>query len=230
MNEMANQSTFYVLDLDRCLIDTEKILALYVSAIEEIDARLAEVVLSQKQLVESTGGSFDVYSLVALHMDRVQHDSLDEHFLTTTKVDDVRNDGATELMALLDSINASYGILTYGSKNWQELKLRLADLATVPYLITDQKHKGEVIGNWQKPSKSFAIPLELSSNLSNIGNTMVFDQVVLIDDKLESFIGLPDNSQGYWLHEPVHQVIPSNVKLIRHLRQILEIIASQNTL
>lgn len=182
------KKTFYVIDLDRCLADTDKFFTLFEHIIYEKTDITEEILKTAKQKIEQTGGSFDVISYLQEHYSLDVVVELKEAFVKEGREQDLFEPGARDILQFLTDNSLPFGILTYGGRVWQQTKLRAVGLETIPHIITGVQAKGEIIAGWQQPDGMFLIPSELGG-----GN---FESVLLVDDKLLSFEGLPKAASG----------------------------------
>lgn len=223
---------FFVLDLDRCLIDTAALHELFVAIVVE------NTTISRRQLhdavrqTELSGGSFDSVAFVQnrlnhagkpLHMDRLL-----AWFVSEAGRKECFMPGARDVLKLLSAHKVPYGIMTYGDELWQRAKLQAAGMSGVPALVTAQKEKGKIIASWQQPNGIFRLPAELSASAScNV------DFITLVDDKAISFHGLPSGTDGLYVLplEGDAQLrsqrgsVPSNVTPVRGLTAALPLVA-----
>lgn len=112
-----------------------------------------------------------------------------------------------------------YGILTYGQVDWQRAKLAATGLLTVPTMITDRTDKGALITSWHQAG-SYQLPVEL-------GGGQV-ERVVLIDDKVYSFEGLPADALGLYCGQDNQAELPVNVQTVSSLSEVQRSIANNN--
>ena len=212
----SNPTVFHVLDLDRTLLDTAKL----VHHLKEIIAR-RDVQLSQDittQLIEHSQRqtSFFIFDYIA---ERIGHDKLNGYISELNYSVPSRElllPGASERIAFAKSQPGwSVGILTYGSSRDQKIKLKLAGLQMERHLITDKPKKGSLLASWKLPNGKYKLPIEFG------GHTV--DILTLDDDKLIAFADLPENVFGQWVtHASIGGVVemqklPSNVRMVPDL-------------
>ncbi len=172
---------------------------------------------------EAKGLSFDVYTYLVSQLGEYAVGQFNDYFIEQVAREDMLNDGAADLMADLALGGYPFGFLTTGGEKWQELKLKASQLDHVPYNIISQSRKGEIIATWQNNGK-FEVPAELHAN----GGSVVYDRVVLVDDKPISFDGLPDGAEGLLYVKGgrssklpnVYYDLPGSIQVIADLRQV----------
>lgn len=226
MHENAKPKDFFVLDLDRCLLDLNETMRRYNELVTQQYPSLGARLDRASRTAVASGDSFDTYKYHAAELGDRAVEELDAIFVKSVENSSLLNPGAKELMEHLALSEHEYGILTYGSLRWQEFKLRASRLDCVPYLVTGQKEKGSLIASWQQPGGEFIIPDQL---LAHIGQSALYSSVVLVDDKPDSFIGLPPGARGYLYKNPQYETLPSQqgevsgaVTIIDDLRQVVE--------
>ncbi|MDB5176758.1 MAG: hypothetical protein JWN75_426 [Candidatus Saccharibacteria bacterium] len=220
-----NTETFYVVDFDRTLADSEKLLEVFMTVSEQhLDIPREEIEKVDRD-VKSRGDTLDIVNYVrdqlAARDQNEQWEEVERQFIHESRGLNMLLPGAAELLDFLKDNNHRYGILTYGSPMWQRMKITAAGFKYVPHIITQSKEKGRFIRHWQLDDQTFMIPKELGGGAA--------DRVVLIDDKADSFIEFPDsNSVGYWVLDPNHELpaqqgsVPANVIRYTNLTELLE--------
>lgn len=220
---MAAIDRYYLLDLDRTLLDTAKVFAVFQQYLAErsVEHRaLTELLSQESQQLEATGYSFDAGDWLEEKLGAVETDELLQDFISQLKTSSeiFLNDGATEL---IKSVEGQYGIMTTGGKTWQEMKLRLVGLDGQPHMITSRKDKGQLIGEWaRQPDGAWRLPEAFDE--------LVVRQLILVDDKAAVFAGLPESIQGYWYCPSGDQLVsqsgsvPGNVDTIRQLSDVVD--------
>jgi hypothetical protein len=214
---------FYLLDLDRCLLNVDKTFDLFVevltknSSITEKDIRIARL------KIETSGDSFDVWSFVKKELfDNKVISKITDEFISIGKSQDLLNIGAYQLIKYLNGQpKTQFGIVTYGSQAWQRLKLEASGLYKYPHLIIEHKYKGKLVKSWLK-ARRFSIPYELTN-----GELIATDEIVLIDDKKDAFLELPEMARGYLVISQASgrnmtiKTTLGQVKLVKRLSQIV---------
>jgi len=219
--------TFYVLDLDRCLLDTDKLHAILEQVIARRDPTDGLQLAQAKRDAEAGGRTFDTYKYVhALVADRPAHEgwlAIERQFLKEAKKQNVLMDHARELLDILESKHTRYGILTYGIEAWQLVKLEASGLMAIPHEITHIKEKGMVMRGWVRPDGTFAIPPGMGG--------LVAQSITFLDDKAVSFTNLPRGIKGIRI-QPVDQpllpaqvgALPASVTEVKGLAGAIELI------
>lgn len=223
----SNSDTFYIVDFDRTLADSDKLLQVFVGVTNQyIDLPIEQIEKIDAD-IKAKGDSFDTATYVRDHLAAQdasdQWEKLEKQFIHESRSLNMLLPGAGELLEFLDSRGDSYGILTYGNPLWQHLKLAASGFNHVRRIVTTNKHKGMLISSWQQDNGLFHLPAEF-------GEGMV-ERIVLIDDKAASFEGFPSQpSHGYQVLDYVQALpaqlgeVPGNVTHIESLRDILELI------
>ncbi len=136
-------------------------------------------------------------------------------------------------MQALDDAHIPYGILTFGGETWQRMKLQATGLDDIPYIITHVKEKGRLLAGWKQTDRTFQLPEELAVNRISRA-----DSLVLLDDKVISFIGIPSGVTGI-LVQPEdgrggqssalqEQVLPNGVFRVQGLKVAKNLIKIKN--
>lgn len=198
---------FYVLDLDRCLVDTDRLHKL----LEEMVGRETPVTTgtlsAARAMVEQAGETFDTIEYVRRTLGNdfmtTKWVSLQERFIEKAKMQDMLLPHAKEMLEILAKQRLYHGIITYGVEPWQLAKLEACGLAHIPHVVTHIKEKGKLLTGWKHGRDSFVIPPALHSDPT----ILVSRNLVFLDDKAISFQGLPSGVQGL-------QVVPANTPLL----------------
>ena len=220
MQVLPSKHTFYVLDLDRCLANTDKLFALFEYAVLQEEVLGKEVLDDLREAMERTRGSFDVLTHLREYLaSSGQQEMLlliKDTFLKASRDYDFFEPGARELLQFLSDSALPFGILTYGGKIWQQMKLQAMGLDTTPHIITDIQAKGKIIAGWRQPDGEFVIPEELGGG--------IFETVVLVDDKFVSFEGLPDEAFGIHVLAKnallASNTLPSHVARVSNMSEV----------
>ena len=150
----TDQKTFYIIDFDRTLADSDKLLEVFIGVANQYIELPLEQVEKIDADVKAKGDSFDTANFVRAHLadkgDLDQWERLEKQFIHESRALNMLLPGANELLAFLDSKQLPHGILTYGNPLWQHLKLTAAGYNHVPRIVTTNKHKGVLISSWQR--------------------------------------------------------------------------------
>ncbi len=217
----ANPTVFQILDLDRTLLDSAKLGHYLKDVIARHDEKLAHAVNDEilKHLEART--SFYIFDYIAQQVGEEKLNSYVSELNYHAPASELLLPGATERIAFGKSQPGwSVGILTYGAKRDQMIKLKLAGLQMERHLITDTPIKGEILASWKLPDGKFQLPIEFGGH--------VVDKLTLDDDKIIAFSGLPDDVLGQWVtHAFIGgatelQHVPENVKMVTSLEASIE--------
>lgn len=125
--------------------------------------------------------------------------------------------GAIELLDFLLTTSRNFCIMSYGDKGWQNLKILSAGLGDLPRLIVSSHKKGLLIANWfDKSSCQYIVPKECFSD----NNPRIAREIVLVDDKVDAFDGLPDSARGY--------LVMSSANRVRSIEELLSCVKCVN--
>jgi len=192
MNEVK-VSEFYLLDLDRTLLDTVKATELLRTAVSWYNAGLANQLT---QLIEDytlLGESFSMRDFILEQIGEAKTAEIEAKFIELAADQELLNPGASELIDYIRSKpNTGVGILTFGSPEGQAMKIKAAGLDDMPFLVTGETFKGEQISSWRDEQGIYNLPEEFGGVSATI--------IVFVDDKPFSFKGLAGDCRGYWIH------------------------------
>lgn len=210
----TNLDTFYIVDFDRTLADSEKLFDMFVAVVQRYTTIPEQQITAAHEQMIAKGDSFDTASFVRDHMREVgegeRWNELEKQFIRESRSLDMLLPGARDLLDTFRTHGKRFGILTYGNPLWQHLKLSAAGFNHLPRIIMVQKQKGRLVSSWQQPDGSFHIPQEFGGGTA--------DRIVMLDDKAISFEGFPGlPSVGYHVVDRAHLLpsqegdVPSNV-------------------
>lgn len=197
LSEIDFRQTFFVLDFDRCLGDTDKAHDILWSVIETETGITVEELRTTKANVEQRGLTFDTLHYLASELRRQKHSKTWQDvravYVAAAKQAGILMPDASELLDVLDERQIPYGVLTYGKEAWQLTKLEASGLVArgVPFEITQIEHKGRVLSSWQHGDE-LVVPPAMTRNFGPLS----VQSLVFLDDKPRSFIGLPGNVCG----------------------------------
>jgi len=218
---------FYIVDFDRTLVDSDKLLEVFIEIANTYFAIPREQIERANEDVKQRGDSFDTAGFVRDHLHDhgrdEDWDKLEKRFIHESRSLNYLLPGATELLEWLAANGKQYGILTYGNPLWQHLKLTASGFNHVHHMVLEYKEKGKLIASWQKNDGSFKLPEALGRHSAS--------HIVLIDDKAVSFDGLPTApTRGFWVLDPTRELpsqqgsVPANVVRYSSLIDILQVL------
>ena len=203
LDQPAN--TFYIIDFDRTLADSDKLLEVFIEVANEFFEIPREQIEQADADVKARGDSFDTASFVRTYLH--EHDQenkwqeLEKHFIHQSRSLNMLLPGAAELLDHLRSTGQRYGILTYGNPLWQHLKLAAAGFNHVNRIVMERKEKGKLISSWRQSNGQFVLPQEFGGGTATC--------IVMFDDKAVSFDGFPPApSHGYQVVD-LANILPS---------------------
>lgn len=218
--------TFYIVDFDRTLVDSDKLLEVFIAVTNQYINLPIERIKKIDADIKAKGDSFDTASYVrdALRdQDEIEiWDRLQKQFIHESHALNMLLPGASDLLEYLESNDDKFGILTYGNPLWQHLKLTASGFNHVPRIVTYDKYKGVVISRWLTDN-IFHLPEEFGG----------FDaeRVVLIDDKAASFEAFPSEpSHGYHVLDYAHALpaqlgeVPRNITHVSSLPEVITLL------
>jgi hypothetical protein len=186
------QETVWVTDLDRTLLDTNRAFELLLIAASEYGVSRDEL-LARKSATEIAGGSFDACSYLLQQLGEEDLEEVYRDFIFLGTKEDLLYSDARPYLEALDITHTPHMVLTYGTSDWQAAKLEAAHLDSRPHMITNQKAKGHLIARWRQEGMTLPSSYKRTGQLVVRHNT----QVNLVDDKADSFEGLPSDCQGF---------------------------------
>ncbi|OYW86564.1 hypothetical protein B7Z17_00090 [Candidatus Saccharibacteria bacterium 32-49-10] len=217
----ADVNRFYCVDLDRTILNTRRASGVIIELCRAYDEQLAETI--EREVVEYSyfGASYSVHDAIVRYASSEVADNIERQFIEAARTQSLKLPGADELISWLDELDdAQWGILTYGSLNNQLMKVKALGLETRPVLVTQEPHKGTLIKGWyDKSSSGFGLPKEYSSVRAK--------EVILIDDRAQSFEGLPESAaRGYWVTQEAVDVmdaipVPPGVVAVHDLTDVI---------
>lgn len=212
--------TFYLLDLDRTLFNTVEATNRVFSLVEKYDADIAALLTKRAELELERGNPFAIREEIEALVGKQRTNDIEQQLLETTSPDQLLLEGALESIAYTSNPpEKSFGILTYGQQKGQQMKLKAAGLLQMPHLITAERAKGTLISSWLQPDGLYKLPDAFELGFAR--------EIVLVDDRLVSFQGLPEQARGYLLSVETPtaaevSVLPANVMVVRSLHEFIE--------
>lgn len=213
---MKNDDFLYVIDLDRTLIDTDKVIeilfeslvsagvdgAAFISKLEK--ARINEENIDTKAELDKLGTNI--------------WNKFSEYFLSEVKKRKIVYDDSFRFLDKLAKSKSKHMILTYGlSKAWQRLKLDATQLSDINYLITDTRDKSGLIQSWKDDKGIFQVPKFSSLSAKKI---------ILIDDREKAFLNTDKLLTGYLIDragkfDKKSEDLPKYTKLIKSFDELV---------
>lgn len=197
---------FYAIDYDRCLGNAERIYTLLQRCAVALASDFNTTAMDrERDDVEASGDSFDELAYVRRYATTAQYRALLDEFITQGRAapDELLEDGARELLAYV-GLRYPFGVLTYGSHDWQLAKIQASLPATVPVAVINHKYKIRHIKQWKdKTTGLFDLPPELRPG----GGYRFAREVILVDDKAAAFEGIEPGVRGYWITH--RELLPS---------------------
>lgn len=190
-------NTFYVLDFDRCLGNTDAIQTLLETVITTELGVTTDTLRAARSAMEAKGQTFTtiqhVHRLIEESGSRKTWEDIRNQLIKMAPTVDLLLPYARDLLRLLDEKQLPHGIITYGVEEaWQLTKLEIAGLLDIPHLVTKIETKGELLAGWQQPDGSFIVPPALTKQFK----PFLADEIVLVDDKARSFWNIPNGVRG----------------------------------
>lgn len=223
----ATARTFYVIDFDRTLGNTERLFEAFTALLERQHPMIYEAITRQKQQVEQSGGSYDVMAGLVEGMSDDESRQLLAVFVKKVQeaADGFLYDGAQSFLQSLSKKGAhAFGIVTRGGEAWQSAKLAAVGFDRYPVLVMSPAHtqtKGELVATWKQGARY---------HLPDLFGGVFVDRVVLVDDKPSELIGLPDDGTAVAVciqhqqpgrgHMTAGSVLPDHLRIVTSLRDM----------
>lgn len=208
-----DKDILYIIDLDRTLIDVEKVMEVVKIVCDEMEIDFEKIYKDQQDL-SKRGIAYSPFSYRSARPG-VDVDRFKTRFIKHSKKGRILFPDSQEFIDNLKSKVIDFVILTHGvDDEWQILKIKAANLAGAPYVIVKDRYKGRFISDWVNQENLF------SPNMDNLG---VYAECIFVDDRKEAFIDIPDNCHGYLLDragkidnfDP-----PGDIQIIKSLSEI----------
>lgn len=188
----TNSKVFQILDLDRTLLNTSKLARHLKEIIAKDDTALAQDIHDEIARHFKDKTSFFIFNYIAKRVGDARFRDYIRQLHAIAPASELFLPGAAERIAFAKSRPGwGMGIMTYGSKRDQMIKLKLLGLQMEHLLITNRPNKGEMIAEWQQPDGTFKLPIEFGGH--------VVDIVTLDDDKHVAFEHFPKGAYGQWI-------------------------------
>jgi len=210
-------STFYILDLDRTLLDTLAAGDVMRDAASWSNIGLADQIT--QKIADSTlfGEGFSLRDFIVEQVGEEGMAKVEQKYRELILDRDVLLPGARELIQYISDLpDTDFGILTYGSPSGQALKIEASGLGAIPFLVTQETFKGDLISSWRDQQGVYHLPGEMGGNTA--------EHIVFVDDKPFSFKGLAADCRGYWVKSVFDagmEKLPSYVIPVEDLQTII---------
>ena len=215
---MSQPDTLYIVDMDRCTLDTDAAMHHLASVLESfgLDHITAE---AERRTVMQKGDYVEVWT--HLVTDIFPRYDLDEATVEAAYMDgspdrSLLYPGVPELFDHLSNVF----VMTFGGQKWQAMKAKRSGIIEfAPVLVVDTHEKGRLIADARQPDGGYSFQLN--------GRVITGKSVVLVDDKASAFIGLPDDCRGYQINSgkwfPFQEgTLPSNATLLPDFTAFIE--------
>lgn len=207
-------NVLYVLDLDRTLIDTDKIVKMLSMSLDR-QGLDGDALIDKIEKARLSEKDIDAEKAIRLLGEKAW-ENVEAYFLKNAQRDLLLFDDTQPFLNSLKDAELPHIILTFGvSKAWQHLKLISTGLEQTPAIVSDSRDKSETINSWRNNNGVYIPPgfTDLSAN-----------NIILVDDRPGAFVGIQENCRGYLLDRPgkIGQDIelPESVQVIRKLSEI----------
>jgi hypothetical protein len=201
---------FYVIDLDRTLVNTERLYEVLEFVLERDTDVSVQQLKEEREVIEANGDSFVMTNTLRRLLEdansAVSWQQVQQAFIREAqRIDDVLEPYAAELLQLLNDKQLPYGIITFGSEAWQLAKIEAAGLLDVPHLVTRIKEKGQLLTGWKHSENTFIIPPAMTRDFT----PLTVDSIIFLDDKAVSFNDMPTRVRGVFVKSPTRELLDS---------------------
>ena len=202
--------TFFVLDFDRCIGNTDGIQMVLEGVLQRETGISPETFHAARTRIESEGKTFDtirhVHMLLSEANSQVKWEYIREKLIESAKGEDLLLPHSREFLAILRERRLPHGIITYGVEEaWQLTKLEITGLLEIPHLVTHIEEKGKLLTGWKLDDGSFGIPPALDAGLV----PPKVSKIIFLDDKAKSFWGIPEGVEGVHIIAPGGNNLPA---------------------
>jgi len=196
------KQTFFVLDFDRTIANTDKFHEILEETIGEKTTISVDFLHHARFQAEAAGLSFDTIQYLRDYLKDTESDlswpDIQRSFIAKAQSEDMLEPGARALLAALEKSSIRYGIMTYGGEAWQLAKIEAANLSGVPRLVTRLQQKGIILTEWKQSTGDFLIPPLLTKEFEPV----LVRTIVFLDDKAVSFKDIPEGVIGIRIRPP----------------------------
>ncbi|MGV9002232.1 MAG: hypothetical protein ACOH18_04760 [Candidatus Saccharimonadaceae bacterium] len=205
---MKKFNVFQLIDLDRTIFDTSKFAKAITDEVNIEQPGLGTKLDEQFEAAYEKEETFFLPRYLRQEKGDAWFEVLVDRVVEKHGGDSFLIPGTRELLTFADTISnvtPAWGILTYGDKVDQRIKMRLIGLANAPVYFTRTPDKGEILQTWKTDDGRFQLPLEFGD--------MAVDILTLEDDKLRAFHNFPDGAIGLWISAPgkKYHIVPADI-------------------
>ncbi len=204
---MTKTSVFQLIDLDRTLFDTSKFVKAITDEINEVQPGLGTELDERFEAAYQKEETFFLLRYLRHEKGDLWFEALIDRIVAKYGAEAFILPGMHERLAFASEITDSvpaWGVLTYGDKIDQLMKMRLIGLEDTPVYLTHTPNKSEVIRTWLTQDGRFTLPPAFG------GGTV--EKITLEDDKERAFYDLPENVMGIWVAAPGRSVEELDVR------------------
>ncbi len=197
LDQFDYSRTFFVLDFDRCMANTDKFHDILMHIIErETTTITAKELHRVRSKAEQIGQSFDTIEYVRRALaesgEGKNWQKIQQIFIREAQTQDMLEPHVADLFRILDKKHIPYGIITYGGDAWQLAKIEAARLINIPHVVTHIVEKGQLLTGWKRGGGTFIIPPVLTRDF----HPLTVSSIIFLDDKARSFVQIPKGVQG----------------------------------
>jgi hypothetical protein len=215
MSDMGAKGTLYVIDLDRTLVDVDRVMRLSGKVCGRLGIEFSGIKETQLKAAEKGLPYSPLESIEEISNEKLV--GFKREFIRLADPGDLIYPDGQRFLNELEKRSEQYMILTYAiDEGWQQLKLEATGLDSVPHIITFQAKKSLDIASWQGSDGLFVPPVE---GIDKAG------QIIFIDDRLSVFDDLPKNCSGFFLDRRYPQIkvsLPDRVARIDSFDQLID--------
>jgi len=214
--------SFQLVDLDRVIFDTARFVAALTEVIRQTEPELSALLQEQFDSAYAKEETFFLLRYLRHTKGNDWFENLAHTIITEHGVEEFILPGARERLApaARGEGDMNIGIITYGDVIDQRLKLKMLGFEHVPTYFADTPDKAWLIRSWKQPDGRFQLPDEFGGGIA--------ETIILEDDKLRAFDGLPEGAFGVWItqHPDAKQRLAEKelerVRIARSLKESIE--------
>ena len=171
--------------------------------------------------------SFSVLDFIKKNCPDVNLDFVKKAYSERAKLikDSLLESGAIRFIDFLNLTNRHFCIMSYGEKNWQNLKISSTEIGDSPRLIVSSHKKDSIIANWfDHSSRQFIVPKDCFSD----NKPKLVQEIILVDDKVSAFYDLPAGARGYLVISSANRAqsiekVPLHVECVNRVDEIIDL-------